>query len=69
MSCGTCSALRVGVDHGVRLGDCQAAGLMCGSNARWWPILLKKSAMVSRVEKYALEIEIFALSRGMRAQI
>jgi len=33
------------------------------------PILLKKSAMVSTAEKYALEIEIFNLSRGCRAQI
>ncbi|PQP00719.1 hypothetical protein C5612_22510 [Pseudomonas frederiksbergensis] len=33
------------------------------------PILLKKSAMVSTVEKYALEIEIFTLSRGFRGQI
>jgi len=30
---------------------------------------LKKSAMVSTAEKYALEIEIFTLSRGFRAQI
>ncbi|WP_223415595.1 MULTISPECIES: hypothetical protein [unclassified Pseudomonas] len=35
---------------------------------RFWPILLKKSAMVFTVEKYALEIEIFTLSRGFRAQ-
>ena len=34
-----------------------------------WPILLKKSAMVSTVEKYAFEIEIFTLSRGFAAQI
>jgi hypothetical protein len=33
------------------------------------PILLKKSAMVSTAEKYALEIEIFTLSRGFQAQI
>ena len=33
------------------------------------PILLKKSAMVSTAEKYALEIEIFPLCRGFRAQI
>jgi len=33
------------------------------------PILLKKSAMVSTAKKYALEIEIFSLSRGFRAQI
>jgi hypothetical protein len=39
------------------------------SNVRFWPILLKKSAMVSTVEKYALEIEVFTLSRGFRAQI
>jgi hypothetical protein len=30
----------------------------------YWPIVLKKSALVSTVEKYALEIEIFALNRG-----
>jgi hypothetical protein len=35
----------------------------------FWPILLKKSAMVSTAEKYAIEIEIFTLSRGFRAQI
>jgi hypothetical protein len=29
------------------------------------PILLKKSAMVSTAEKYALEIEFFTLSRGL----
>ncbi len=34
---------------------------MEGSNR---PILLKKSAMVSTVEKYVSELEIFALSRG-----
>ena len=33
------------------------------------PILLKKSAMVSTAEKYALEIEICTLSKGLRAQI
>jgi hypothetical protein len=32
-------------------------------NVRFWPILLKKSAVVSTAEKYALEIEIFTLSR------
>jgi len=37
-----------------------------GSNR---PILLKKSAMVCASEKYALEIEIFTLRRGFRAQI
>jgi hypothetical protein len=31
--------------------------------------MLKKSAMVSTVEKYALEIEIFILSRGFGAQM
>jgi hypothetical protein len=36
---------------------------------RFWPILLKKSAMVSTTEKYALEIEIFILSMGFGAQI
>jgi hypothetical protein len=35
----------------------------------FWPILLKKSAMDSTAEKYALEIEIFTLSRGFRVQI
>ncbi|UVM35023.1 hypothetical protein [Pseudomonas sp. B21-019] len=39
------------------------------SNDRFQPILLKKSAMVSTAEKYALEIEIFTLNRGFRAQI
>jgi hypothetical protein len=34
-----------------------------------WPILLKKSAMDSTAEKYALEIEIVTLSRGFRARI
>ena len=33
------------------------------------PILLKKSAMVFTIEKYALEIEIFTLNRGLRIQI
>ncbi len=33
------------------------------------PILLKKSAQISTVEKYALEIEIYTLNRGFRAQI
>lgn len=32
-------------------------------------ILLKKSAQISTVEKYALEIEILTLSRGFRAQV
>jgi hypothetical protein len=35
----------------------------------YWPILLKKSAMVSTVEKYALEIEIFTLITEFRVQI
>jgi hypothetical protein len=39
------------------------------ANVCFWPILLKKSAMVSTAEKYAFEIEIFTLSRGFRAQI
>ncbi|MHA6139903.1 hypothetical protein ACX3YC_21130 [Pseudomonas mohnii] len=30
---------------------------------------MKKSALISTVEKYALEIEIFTLSSGFRAQI
>ncbi|MEG1960217.1 MAG: hypothetical protein RR222_10050, partial [Pseudomonas sp.] len=30
---------------------------------------MKKSALISSVEKYALEIEIFTLSRGFPAQI
>jgi hypothetical protein len=33
------------------------------------PILLKKLTLVSTVDKSALEIEIFTLSRGFRAQI
>jgi hypothetical protein len=39
------------------------------TEGRFGPILLKKSAQISTVEKYALEIEIFTLSRGFRAQI
>jgi hypothetical protein len=39
------------------------------ANDCFWPILLKKSTMVSTAEKYALEIEIFTLSRGFWAQI
>jgi hypothetical protein len=35
----------------------------------FWPIVLKKSAMAPTAEKYALEIEIFTLSKGFRAQI
>jgi hypothetical protein len=31
--------------------------------------LLKKSAVVSMAEKYALEVEIFILSRGFKTQI
>jgi hypothetical protein len=38
-------------------------------NVRYWPILLKKSAMVSAAEKYASEIEIFTFGRGCQAQI
>ncbi|MFC6339204.1 hypothetical protein [Pseudomonas karstica] len=36
---------------------------------RFWPILLKKSAMVSTVEKYAFEVEICTLIGGFGAQI
>ncbi|WP_247257227.1 hypothetical protein [Pseudomonas moorei] len=36
---------------------------------RFWPVLLKKSALISTVKKYALEIEIFTLSRESPAQI
>ena len=35
----------------------------------FWPILLKKSASISTVEKYASEIEIRVFSRRFRAQI
>ena len=35
----------------------------------YWPILLKKSAIVSTIEKYTLEIETSTLSRGFRVQI
>jgi len=34
-----------------------------------WPILLKKSGLVSTTEKYAHEIEILAFSRGFRTRI
>ena len=48
----------------------KTADLVMCSSGYFWPILLKKSAMVSTGEKYALEIEIFTLiSRGFRAQI
>ncbi|MEE3632822.1 hypothetical protein UIA24_01045 [Pseudomonas sp. AL 58] len=33
------------------------------------PILLKKSTLISSVEKYALEVEIFTLNRRFPAQI
>ena len=36
---------------------------------RYWPILLKKSGLVSTAEKYAPEIEILAFSRGFRTRI
>ncbi|MBI6706676.1 MULTISPECIES: hypothetical protein [Pseudomonas] len=36
---------------------------------RFWPILLKKTAVVSKVEKYAFEIKIVTFSRRFRAQI
>ena len=35
----------------------------------FWPILLKKSAMVSAAKKYALEIEIFTSGKGDWTQI
>ncbi|WP_058542477.1 hypothetical protein [Pseudomonas fluorescens] len=35
----------------------------------FWPILLKKSIMVSTAEKYASEIEIFTFGRGFQTQI
>lgn len=38
-------------------------------NGSFWPILLKKSGLVSTAEKYALEIEISTLNRGFGAQI
>jgi hypothetical protein len=50
--------------------DGQLAEATIGVTAdRYRPILLKKSVMVSTAEKYALEFEIFTLSRGFRAQI
>ncbi|AWM92931.1 hypothetical protein DJ564_20110 [Pseudomonas sp. 31-12] len=36
---------------------------------RYWPILLKKSAMVYASEKYASEIENFTFCRGFRTRI
>jgi hypothetical protein len=39
------------------------------SNARFRPILLKKSAIIFAAEKYASEIEIFTFSRGFRTRI
>jgi hypothetical protein len=38
-------------------------------HVRFWPILLKKSGLVSAAEKYASEIEIFTFGRGFQAQI
>jgi hypothetical protein len=35
----------------------------------YWPIPLKKSAMVSTAEKYASEIEIFSFGRGFQTRI
>jgi len=35
----------------------------------FWPILLKKSIMVSTAEKYASEIEIFTFGRVFQMQI
>ncbi|PMZ72578.1 hypothetical protein C1X65_20390 [Pseudomonas sp. FW305-70] len=51
------------------MGSCIAPPLVSALTDCCWPIVLKKSAMVSTAEKYALEIEIFTLSRGFRAQI
>ncbi|SDS85678.1 hypothetical protein SAMN05216585_3672 [Pseudomonas chlororaphis] len=47
-------------------GGCEAGWGSLLTVAIGWnrPILLKKSAMVPTVEKYAFEIEIFTLSRG-----
>jgi hypothetical protein len=39
------------------------------ATGRYRPIQLKKSAIDSTTEKYALEIEIFTLSSGFRVQI
>jgi hypothetical protein len=50
-------------------GGCIHSRLLPVTKGRSRPILLKKSDMLSTVEKYALEIEIFTLSRGFRAQI
>ena len=38
-------------------------------DARFWPILLKKSGLVFTSEKYAPEIEIHTFGRGFRARI
>jgi hypothetical protein len=38
-------------------------------NDRFWPIVLKKSVMVSTAEKYASEIEIFTFGRGFQTRI
>ncbi len=35
----------------------------------FWPILLKKSVMVSTAKKYASEIEIYTFGRGFQARI
>jgi hypothetical protein len=43
--------------------------ILAALSVRYWPILLKKSAMVSTTEKYALKIEIFTLNRGLWTQI
>ncbi|CAI8857707.1 hypothetical protein EMIT0P176_320018 [Pseudomonas sp. IT-P176] len=47
----------------------QADRLLLIPDVRIGSILLKKSVMVSTVEKYAFEIEIFTSSRGFWAQI
>ena len=38
-------------------------------SGRFWPIMLKKSAMVCPSEKYASEIKIFTFGRGVRNRI
>lgn len=42
---------------------------ICWDHFRFWPILLKKSALVTTAEKLAFEIEILKSGRGLRAQI
>jgi hypothetical protein len=59
----------VAYDHSSLSRPSALGGFLLLATGRNRLILLKKSAMVSTVEKYALEIEIFTLSRGFRAQI